>query len=147
MAQLGGQFAGILRVEIEPSASTALTTELLRLSTANLQVIAVPTKVSTQTPLLRPLRLQLVGQDRPGIIREISQILAQFRVNVEELNSECQSAPMSGETLFVASARLGVPNDLDLSVLRSALERIASDLMVDVTIETPETQAPHCAPR
>ena len=79
--------------------------------------------------------LGFVGQDRPGIVRQISHALARHGVNVEELSTECASAPMSGETLFKAQARLFVPPDCDLTVLRRELEKIAADLVVDVSLQ------------
>jgi glycine cleavage system regulatory protein len=89
-------------------------------------------------------RLEIVGHDRPGIVREIARALAQQGVNVEELSSECVSAPMSGETLFKAQARLQLPPKCDAATLRRALEKIASDLMVDVSLAeldaTPRTK-------
>ena len=57
----------------------------------------------------RPMELELVGLDRPGIVREISMLLAQHEVNVEELSTDRSSAPMSGEMLFRARARVHVP--------------------------------------
>jgi glycine cleavage system regulatory protein len=52
---------------------------------------------------------------------------------VEEFSSELVSAPMSGETLFRASARLQLPEGCDLAALRTGLEKIAADLLVDVS--------------
>jgi len=78
--------------------------------------------------------LELIGQDRPGIVRQISRALAQHGVNVEELRTECASAPMSGETLFKAQARLYIPASCDSAALRRELERIAADLMVDLLL-------------
>ena len=76
-----------------------------------------------------------MGQDRPGIVRLISSALARQGVNVEELSSECGSAPMSGETLFKAQARLLIPSSCDVAQLRREMEKIASDLMVDVSFQ------------
>jgi glycine cleavage system regulatory protein len=80
--------------------------------------------------------LEVVGQDRPGIVRQISEALARFKVNVEELETERSSAAMSGEMLFKARARLSIPPTCDLGKLRDTLERIAADLIVDVTLAT-----------
>jgi glycine cleavage system regulatory protein len=137
MAHLAGQFAGILRVEVPDGEARAIGESLQHLKSLGLQVVAVPSG-SPDAPLLRPLKLHLVGQDRPGIVREIAQILAGRGVNVEELHTECQSAPMSGEALFVATATLAAPDHLGVNDLRTALERIASDLMVDITLEAPK---------
>jgi glycine cleavage system regulatory protein len=83
----------------------------------------------------RSMDLELVGLDRPGIVREISQLLASSGVNVEELVTNRTSAPMSGEMLFEARAHVRVPAGIDLPSLRAALERLASDLVVEVKLE------------
>ena len=138
MAQLAGQFAGILRIEIPPDQVAAINESLQKLKSAELQIVVVPGDSSGYRPLLRPLRLHLIGQDRPGIVREIAQVLASRGVNVEELHTECQSAAMSGEVLYVATAKLRVSDEIGVNELRSALEQIASDLMVDITLEGPQ---------
>ena len=79
--------------------------------------------------------LEIVGQDRPGIVREISHVLARYGVNVEELSSECASAPMTGEKLFKAVAHLQIPASCKQGELREELEKIANDLMVDISLE------------
>ena len=68
-------------------------------------------------------------------MREVSHALATRGVNVEELQTECSSAPMSGETLFRARARLRLPPDLAEDALRETLEKLADELMVDVALE------------
>ncbi|NNE17488.1 MAG: ACT domain-containing protein, partial [Myxococcales bacterium] len=78
--------------------------------------------------------LELIGGDRPGIVHKISEALAARGVNVDELNTECEGAPWSGDTLFKAMARLRVPEGLGLDQLRESLEAIAADLMVDISI-------------
>ncbi|MSR10703.1 MAG: ACT domain-containing protein [Gammaproteobacteria bacterium] len=78
--------------------------------------------------------LSLVGNDRPGIIREISHILAKRGVNVEDLETECVPAPMSAEILFKAKAILKVPTDVELTVLQAALEKLADDLIVEIQL-------------
>ena len=138
MAHLAGQFAGILHINVPDDQMQLIRESLLQLKSADLQVVVVPTDAARYEPLLRPLHLHLIGQDRPGIVREIAQVLAERGVNVEELHTECQSAPMSAEALFVAVANLGVPDQLGLDELRSALEQIAADLMVDITLEAPK---------
>ena len=81
----------------------------------------------------RQSRLEIVGHDRPGIVREITSVLAGAGVNVEEFSSEVGSAPMSGESLFKATARLQLPDRCDLASLKLDLEKIAADLLVDVS--------------
>ena len=98
-----------------------------------LNVVAQPDPKPVSTEPGRQTRLEIVGSDRPGIVHEITSALARAGVNVEEFSSEVVSAPMSGETLFKASARLGLPEGCNLAALKKNLEKIAADLLVDVS--------------
>jgi glycine cleavage system regulatory protein len=83
----------------------------------------------------RRLKLSLVGHDRIGIVREVSQVLARHAVNVEELSTHTASAPMSSEILFHADIELLAGRDLDSRTLTDDLERISNDLMVDINLD------------
>jgi glycine cleavage system regulatory protein len=141
MSHLGGKFAGILRAELPPDRVQAALTALAALEERGLKVIAEPAPGSERGPGDRSMDLELVGLDRPGIVREISQLLAASGVNVEELVTNRTSAPMSGDMLFEARVHVRVPAGLDLTSLRAALERLASDLVVEVKLEERSTTA------
>lgn len=135
MAQLAGHFAGILRVELPAERVSAFKAACQALGTEGLQVLLVDAdNPSAKAPSKRILRLELLGHDRPGIVREISQALARHDINVEELNTGVESAPMSAEMLFFAKARLAVPAELSMDGLAKLLEPIGNDLMVDITL-------------
>ncbi len=134
MCRLGGEFAGILRVEIPAEKKNALLAALQKLQANGLQIL-VRAEPSAATVISgKQTKLEIVGSDRPGIVREITAALARAGVNVEEFSSEVVSAPMSGETLFKASARLQLPAQCDLAALKKDLEKIAADLLVDVSL-------------
>ncbi len=133
MAHLAGKFAGILRVEAPAEKAEALTAALATLQAQGLRVVAEPSGPVGE-PDGRTMELELVGLDRPGIVREISQLLAREGVNVEELHTDRTSAPMSGEMLFSAKARVRLPAQADLARLRSGLERMADDMMVEIRL-------------
>jgi glycine cleavage system regulatory protein len=135
MARMAGQFAGILRVNIEEERAEALRNDLMALETKGILINVETSTAEGYESELRPLTLTLVGNDRPGIIHEISQILAQRGVNVDELTTEQSVAPMSGESLFRANAELRAPLDLNVEDLREQLEEIAQDLMVDIRLD------------
>ena len=135
MSRLGGHFAGILRAEVPKEKAAALLQALKQLETTGLNVV-VHADPSPPTAGKRALSvLEIIGQDRPGIIRDISHALAGYGVNLEELHTECVSAAMSGEPLFKARATLNIPESCNLSELLKHLEKIAADLFVDVTLE------------
>ena len=131
MCRLGGEFAGILRIEIPADKKAPLLAVLQNISGLSVSVHSgQPVTAATSG---RQTKLEIVGSDRPGIVHEITSVLARATVNVEEFFSELVSAPMSGETLFKASARLQLPERCDLAALKTDLEKIAADLLVDVS--------------
>lgn len=134
MSRLGGQFAGILRIEVPPSRRELLLKALQTLSSASLSIVAHPDAPVTAVTTKNLYRLELTGQDRPGIVKEITGALAAEQVNVEEFESGLSSAAMSGETLFSARATLSLPPASDLDRIRERLERIAADLIVELTL-------------
>jgi len=140
MSRLGGQFAGILRVEVATEKEQALVENLKTLNSRGLTVVVHSDERKAEPPPGRVRILEIVGQDRPGIVRQISHALASYGVNVEELHTECASAAMSGETLFKARVKLRVPDSADVEQIRQKLERIASDLIVDVSFAELETE-------
>jgi len=135
MCRLGGEFAGILSVEVDGLRSEELIAALKMLEAEGLRVIVHAETSALQPPKGSLATLELVGQDRPGILRSVSGVLADHNVNVEELASERVSAPMGGGTLFKATALVSVPANVSLPAIRADLEKIASDLMVDLKLQ------------
>jgi glycine cleavage system regulatory protein len=134
MSRLGGYFAGIVHVEVPAEKEGPLAEALKHLDARGLTVVVHSDRAQASTARQTNI-LEIVGQDRPGIVRQISHTLAEFGVNVEELQTECASAAMTGETLFKARAVLNVPTSCDVSRLRQELERIAGDLIVEISLE------------
>jgi glycine cleavage system regulatory protein len=137
MARLAGQFAGILLVTCDAARCDELAAGLRALDAFDLQVTVRGASLDTSrtaAPGSR-VRLEVTGADRPGIVRDVSRVLAERGVNVEELESDVFSAPMSAEPLFTARARLLVPPGVALGDLRSGLEGLAGELMVDLAVE------------
>jgi glycine cleavage system regulatory protein len=133
MAHLAGQFAGILRVELAPERVEALRAALRELEARGLTVL-MHTGAAPPPAQSRAMELEAVGQDHPGIVRDVSQVLLRHAVNIEELTTDRFSAPMAGGLMFRARLRLGVPAGVDTDRLCRDLERIAHDLMVDLRL-------------
>ena len=133
MSQLAGKFAGILRVSVSDSEVDQLISALDGISD---QLTLVIERVDSDFEIELPqtVELNLIGNDRPGIIREFSHALASLSVNVEQLSTDCVPAPMSSEVLFKAKANLKVPVGLKLEVLQQEIERLADDLIVEMQL-------------
>ena len=133
MSRLAGKFAGILIASVDSSRTEQLLNALEQLEAHGLKVIA-ETDSGTVKREGQELHLDLIGHDKPGIVREISRALAKRKISVDRLETEVVSGSMSAEQLFKAKADLRVPEGTDLDELQEALEAIASDLMVDITL-------------
>jgi glycine cleavage system regulatory protein len=133
MSHLGGRFAGIARVEVPAVRLAELKRALHGLEADGLRVV-VESGAGEVAPVGLAATLELVGNDRPGILRTVTGVLAEHGVNVEELSSECVSAPMGGGDLFQAKARVLVPAKVNLDDVRRALEKVGADLMVDLKL-------------
>ena len=144
MANLAGQFAGIV-LQVPAERIDALVQSMDEFAGAGLRITAL--RGATGNPgALRRLHLELVGQDRPGIVRDISGVLARHGVSIDELVTDCVSGSMSGENLFRAQAKLHVPAQVETHALRRVLEDLANDLMVDVTLDEGSAGATSAAP-
>ena len=131
MSQLAGKFAGILRVSVKEGKCEALINSLENLSN-NLKLIIEKVSSEKYEEVHQIVEVRLIGNDRPGIIREISKTVTDLAVNFEKLTSECVPAPMSGDALFKASASLKIPKGVSVDLLKRALENLADDLIVDI---------------
>ena len=132
MCRLGGEFAGILRIHVPAEKRAALEQAFKQLK--DLSVVVRADDAGQTASETRLALLEVVGPDRPGIVREITRALAAQNVNVEELATECASAPMSGEPLFQARAKLSLPAGVQVNALRQSLEQVVTGMTVEVTL-------------
>jgi glycine cleavage system regulatory protein len=136
MARLAGQFAGILLVTVDSEKSDELVASLRKLEGAGLTITVRPTDAPpAHAPPSIHIRVSLTAHDRPGIVHDVSRIIAERGLNVEELETEVASAPMSGEPMFKARARLRGPATFQLGELRTQLEALGGELMLDLAVE------------
>ncbi|GAB3252326.1 glycine cleavage system transcriptional repressor [Nocardioides dilutus] len=133
MSRLAGKFAGIVVVSVAEAHLDALTADLRALSELGLQVLVERADEPAAGETLR-LSLDLLGADHPGIVTEISACLAAHHINIEELSTDVRDAPMSGGTIFQAHAVLTAPLTASTDDLRSLLEGLADELMVEIRL-------------
>jgi len=135
MMSLAGKFAGILLVPVPAEQADDFITALEALESEGIHIVAQRSDSVSNADAAREYSIELVGQDRPGIVYEITEVLAKHGVNVQELETTVQSASMSGESLFMADARIFIPREADLEKLQDELEDLANELMVDIELE------------
>ena len=134
MSHLAGQFAGIVLVDVSDDNANNLVSALQGLSSEGLKVVAELDCSAAHTAATGQLwYLSVVANDRAGIVREVTQVLASHDVNVEELTTEWSNAPLTGGNIFRASAKIRLPEGMNVDLLQDELERIATDLMIDLS--------------
>lgn len=136
MARMAGQFAGILRVDVPADVHSRFFKALEALGREGIRIQLATSGRDPAQPH-KAIALELVGNDRPGIVRDITRVLAELSVNLESLHTEVAPAPMSGELLFTANALLAVPDTVALEQLQQRLETLADDLMVELNLSEP----------
>lgn len=136
LAQLGGKFAGLILVSLDRDEDKPLEEALKGLASSGLSVRVTPCTETAAAPEDgRNIALNVLGPDRPGIVREVSRALAQRRINVVEMESRVDSAAMSGELLFRARIEARVPHDTDMADLQDRLDAIANQMTLDIDLE------------
>lgn len=135
LARLGGRYVGSVLVDLPAGAQGELEAAARRIDAEGLSVTVLAT-VDQSEPLGTMLRLELVGQDRPGIVREVTAVLADLGVNIEDFATAIESGAQSGLPLFRATARLMVPAGTSTDAVGEALEAISGEIMVDFTVSS-----------
>jgi glycine cleavage system regulatory protein len=129
MARLAGQFAGIVLVE----GPDALLADLHALESEGLRIVVHNAAATAPVaPSGQRLAVEVIGNDRPGIVRDVARVLAAHGVNIEELTTGVVSGSFSGETLFKATAFVRAPDEAAVGAIRSGLEFLGNEMMVDI---------------
>jgi glycine cleavage system regulatory protein len=134
LARLAGAFAGIVRLEAPTHGVEALTKALKGLETQGLRVTVEVGDGGADAELRETLTLELLCLDRPGIVREVTETLSAFDVNIEEFESALVGAAFTGQPMFKAKARLHAPPHVSAAELRRTLEELAGEMTADITL-------------
>ena len=129
LATMAGKFAGIVRVEVPEAKYPDVQQALQSLRDEGLTVLTELGGDSVDSASSH--KISVVGNDRPGIVREVTQVLAKQSANVIDLVTEMEPASMSGGELFRATIHFALNADQDLESVIAALENLSPDLMVD----------------
>lgn len=136
MARLAGHFAGVVQVHLPEYQAESFTAALPVLADCGLTVSVVDSDWSlVEVDHRNALQVELIGQDRPGIVREISRKLAGLGVSLQDLRTVVESAPMTGERIFRAEAELVLPAQINSEQIRILLEQLADEMMIDITLK------------
>jgi methionyl-tRNA formyltransferase len=134
MTRIAGEFAGMVHLEVPREHADALAASLRQLESSGLQVVVAKSEVAKIADKLRLVELELVGDDRVGIVSGLTKILAARGISIENINTEILGSS-AGKQTFKVGARLLVPTTLSLDALRQELGTLANELMVDIALD------------
>jgi len=132
LAEIAGVFAGVIQISVSDDRRPELEKALRALD--GLLTIAVHTGADAGAAAAQPITVQILGNDRPGIVREVSAVLRAHELSIQDMTTETKDAAMAGGRLFEASVAATVPASADLAALRADLERLTAELQVDIAL-------------
>ena len=134
LTRLATEFAGTVHFEVPRENADALASALRGLESSGLQIVIARSDGATVPDSLRSVELELVGEDRLGIVSRLTKILAERSVSIESLHTEIIRSGVSGKQTFKIEAHLLVPVALSIDALRLELGGLASAMMVDIAL-------------
>jgi glycine cleavage system regulatory protein len=139
LSRLGGLYVGSVLVELAADKVEALRAAVRAVDAQGLEVRIVPA-LEGAGAAGEALRFSLVGQDRPGIVRQVTAVLSRLGVNIEAFDTQIAAEPHSGAPLFQIEARLRLPPGLSAGKAQAALEAISGEIMVDISLSPAEAR-------
>ena len=133
MVKLAGQFAGIAQITLPGADGEQLESALRNLQSEGL-IVHVQSGNAEPGETRPHYRLNIIGNDRPGIVREVSRALKAQNINISEMSSGISSAPMSGDALFEAQVEAEIPAGVNVLELEERLDAIADALSIEIDL-------------
>lgn len=145
MMNLRGHFALIALVEGSADVLESLKRRL-RESAASLALTfefsaapdgAAPARSSREAEARKgvPFRLKTYSMDQPGIVHKVTTFLREQHINVEELETELESAPFMGAPVFTMEIVMLIPQSTNVKTLRRSLEELGDTLNCDIDLD------------
>jgi glycine cleavage system regulatory protein len=133
LSRLGGLYVGSVLVELDQGKVEALRAAVSAVDAAGLEVRIAPA-ASAEAAAGETLAFSLVGQDRPGIVNQVTRAVSSLGANIETFETWLSKESHSGAALFHMSANLRLPVGLSAEKVQAALEAISGEIMVDVAV-------------
>jgi len=132
LSRLGGLYVGSVLVELDQAKVEALRAAVSSVDAAGLEVRIAPADADAAKG--ETLEFSLVGQDRPGIVNQVTAAVSQLGANIETFETWLSPEAHSGAQLFHMAAHLRLPEGVKAGAVQDALEAISGEIMVDVAV-------------
>jgi glycine cleavage system regulatory protein/folate-dependent phosphoribosylglycinamide formyltransferase PurN len=134
MTRLAGEFAGMVHLEVPRENADALATSLRDLASSGLQVVVARSDGTNVASKLRVVELELVGEDRLGIVSNLTKLLAGRGISIESIHTDIVRSGVSGKQTFKVEAHLLVPAAVSVEALQQEVGSLAREMMLDIAL-------------
>ena len=137
MAVLGSEFAMIMLITGGRDTIAAIRENTAEIEDqAGISIVVKETRIRSKPKDIVPYKITVTCLDHPGIVQQISSLIASKSINIEAMDTESYEAPISGSQLFKFEAILSIPASKPISGLKNELERLAEANNFDMRMET-----------
>ncbi len=134
LERLGGEFAGMVHFEVPPHNADALADALRALESSGLQLMIAKSAGAGVAAGLRGLDLELIGEDRLGIVSKLTHVLAEQGISIDHIHTEVLGAKTGATPTFKVVAHLLAPQSLSAEALRDKLGALANEMTLDIAL-------------
>lgn len=133
LTEISGTFAGVVVVDVDDDRADELLANLLILRKQGLHITAEQIEVPFDAPPAQTVRLRFTGDDRPGVVHQISATISEFGISISRLGTVIDT---SGDvSQFEITAQLVVPLDVDIDAVLDAVGAVTRDLGIELHVE------------
>lgn len=133
MIGLETEFALLVLIDIDKDKIEILKNKLNQVT--SLYFNFIETESNTNNQFNNKYHLYINGADNEGIVHAFSEFLSGIDINIDEVNTKIENAPMSATPLFMMDIIVGSKIQLDIENVSKNLNEIATKLGVDVSLK------------
>lgn len=135
MAVFCGEFAVIILITGDSAGLIKIANGYRELEVQTALTISIKTPSQRRVAQSHlPYRLTASCMDHPGIVYRISGVLSGMDINIESLETQTYSAPVSGTPIFRLEAHISVPTKVNIKALRERFSEIQREENIDVEL-------------
>jgi glycine cleavage system regulatory protein len=142
MTRLAGEFAGMVHLEVPRENADALANALRDLASSGLQVVVARSDGANVASSLRVVELELVGEDRLGIVSNLTKLLPGRGISIESIHTDIVRSGVSGKQTFKVEAHLLVPKSVSVEALQQEVGSLAREMMLDIALGERQSPSP-----
>ena len=129
MVKFGTDFTTMILVSVSAEWTESLTVALGGIQ--GLQISIQKTSPFSMDATIPQCEIHLTGADNEGLVYKVAARLAEKGINIEEMETGTENAPISGTILFTMTARVSHP-ELDIPRLYNDMNELADKLGVEI---------------